>query len=48
MSNAFRKQFGEVWIPFPKRLNIETIKEVRIHLKYKVSTKVLPECLEGL
>lgn len=34
MSNAFRKQFGEVWIPFPKRLNINTIKEVRIHPKY--------------
>jgi len=34
MSNAFRKQFGEVWIPFPKRLNINQIKEVRIHPKY--------------
>lgn len=34
MSNAFRKQFGEIWIPFPKRLNIDSIKEVRIHAKY--------------
>jgi IS605 OrfB family transposase len=34
MSNAFKKQFGEIWIPFPKRLNIHQIKEVRIHPKY--------------
>jgi putative transposase len=34
MSNAFRKQFGEVWILFPKRVNIDAIKEVRIHPKY--------------
>lgn len=34
MSNAFKKQFGEVWIPFPKRLNIDLIQEVRIHPKY--------------
>ena len=35
LSPAFKKQFGEVWIPFPKRLNINQIKEVRIHPKYK-------------
>lgn len=34
MSTAFRKQFGEVWIRFPKRLKTEQIKEVRIHPKY--------------
>ena len=34
MSNAFKRQFGEVTIDFPSRLNAETIKEVRIHPKY--------------
>jgi IS605 OrfB family transposase len=34
MSNAFKKQFGELWIPFPQRLDIDLIKEVRIHPKY--------------
>jgi IS605 OrfB family transposase len=34
MSNAFKRQFGEVTIDFPSRLNAKTIKEVRIHPKY--------------
>ncbi|NEU73737.1 IS200/IS605 family element transposase accessory protein TnpB [Hassallia byssoidea VB512170] len=34
MSPAFKKQFGEVVINFPERLNSDTIKEVRIHPKY--------------
>jgi putative transposase len=34
MSNVFKKQFGSVSIPFPERLNLSTIKEVRIHPKY--------------
>ncbi|MBD2516191.1 IS200/IS605 family element transposase accessory protein TnpB [Nostoc sp. FACHB-973] len=34
MSNAFKRQFGEVTIDFPSRLSSETIKEVRIHPKY--------------
>ena len=34
MSNAFKKLFGAVSIPFRERLNPEAIKEVRIHSKY--------------
>jgi IS605 OrfB family transposase len=34
MSNAFKKQFGEVTLDFPDRLDSATIKEVRIHPKY--------------
>ena len=34
MSHAFKKQFGEIVLNFPERLNPETIKEVRIHPKY--------------
>ncbi len=34
MSVAFKKQFGEVSIPFPDRLDSATIKEVRVHPKY--------------
>lgn len=34
MSNAFKKQFGSVSLPFPDRLDPKTIKEVRIHPKY--------------
>ena len=34
MSNAFKKEYGEVKIPFPDRLKDKTIKEVRIHPKY--------------
>ncbi|MCU0540942.1 MAG: transposase [Oscillatoriaceae cyanobacterium Prado104] len=34
MSHAFKRQFGEVTINFPARLNPEAIKEVRIHPKY--------------
>ncbi|WP_313929781.1 transposase [Microcoleus sp. FACHB-SPT15] len=34
MSKAFKKQYGEIWIPFPKRLDINQVKEVRIHPKY--------------
>ena len=34
MSNAFKKQFGEVVINFPERLDPDSIKEVRIHPKY--------------
>jgi putative transposase len=34
MSNAFKKQFGSISLPFPDRLNPKTLKEVRIHPKY--------------
>jgi IS605 OrfB family transposase len=34
MSPAFKAEHGEIWIPFPDRLNQETLKEVRIHPKY--------------
>lgn len=34
MSNAFRKEHGDVWIPFPTNLDIDKLKEVRIHPKY--------------
>ena len=34
MSKAFKKQYGEIWMPFPKRLDINQVKEVRIHPKY--------------
>ncbi|MGA9383359.1 MAG: transposase, partial [Phormidium sp.] len=35
MSNQFRKEFGEVWIPFPDRISLDNLKEVRIHPRYK-------------
>jgi len=34
MSAAFKAEHGEIWIPFPDRLNQESLKEVRIHPKY--------------
>ncbi len=34
MSNTFKKEFGEITIAFPDRLNPEMLKEVRIHPKY--------------
>ncbi|GAX35494.1 RNA-guided endonuclease InsQ/TnpB family protein [Nodularia sp. NIES-3585] len=34
MSTAFKAEHGEIWIPFPERLNQETLKEVRILPKY--------------
>jgi putative transposase len=34
MSNAFKQEFGEVVLGFPKRLDPAKIKEVRIHPKY--------------
>jgi putative transposase len=34
MSNAFKKQFGAVALPFPERLDLGAVKEVRIHPKY--------------
>ncbi|WP_374823896.1 RNA-guided endonuclease InsQ/TnpB family protein [Aerosakkonema sp. BLCC-F183] len=34
MSTQFRKQFGEVWINFPDRIDYESLKEIRIHPKY--------------
>jgi putative transposase len=34
MSAAFKKQFGEVSIPFPNRLDPAMVKEVRVHPKY--------------
>jgi putative transposase len=34
MSNEFKKQHGEIWINFPKRINYESLKEIRIHPKY--------------
>ncbi|MCF2150296.1 transposase [Desmonostoc muscorum LEGE 12446] len=34
MSNEFKKQHGEIWVNFPKRINYESLKEIRIHPKY--------------
>jgi putative transposase len=34
MSPTFKAEHGEIWIPFPDRLNQETLKEVRILPKY--------------
>jgi transposase len=34
MSNQFQKQFGEVWINFPDRINYESLKEIPLHPKY--------------
>ncbi|KZL51005.1 transposase [Nodularia spumigena CENA596] len=34
MSAAFKAEYGEIWIPFPERLNQETLKQVRILPKY--------------
>jgi putative transposase len=34
MSVDFRKEHGEIWIPFPDRINPDTLKEVRIHPRY--------------
>jgi IS605 OrfB family transposase len=34
MSNAFKKEFGSIRLPFPERLNGKTLKEVRILPKY--------------
>ncbi|MGA9379499.1 MAG: RNA-guided endonuclease TnpB family protein [Phormidium sp.] len=34
MSNDFKKQHGEIWVNFPKRINYESLKEIRIHPKY--------------
>lgn len=34
MSREFKKEYGEVKITFPQRLNLDKLKEVRIHPKY--------------
>lgn len=34
MSNSFKAEYGEVWIPFPKRICYESLKEIRIHPCY--------------
>ncbi len=34
MSNEFKRQHGEIWVNFPKRINYESLKEIRIHPKY--------------
>ena len=34
MSNALKKQFGEIRLDFPARVDAETVKEVRIHPRY--------------
>jgi putative transposase len=34
MSRDFCKEHGEIWIPFPERIDPETLKEVRIHPRY--------------
>lgn len=34
MSKAFKAEHGEIWLPFPDRLNQETLKEVRVLPKY--------------
>jgi putative transposase len=35
MSRDFRKEYGEIWIPFPERINPDHIKEIRIHPRYR-------------
>jgi IS605 OrfB family transposase len=34
MSNAFKKEFGEVKLPFPERLNNRQVKEIRVFPKH--------------
>lgn len=34
MSKQFKKEFGEVWINFPERIEYESLKEIRIHPRY--------------
>lgn len=34
MSREFRSEQGEIWIPFPERIALDTLKEVRIHPRY--------------
>jgi hypothetical protein len=34
MSTQFKKEFGEVWINFPERIEYESLKEIRIHPRY--------------
>lgn len=34
MSSEFRKEFGNIKIPFPERLNAKIVKEIRIHPRY--------------
>ena len=34
MSREFKAEHGEIWIPFPKRLEGKKLKEVRIHPKH--------------
>lgn len=53
MSNEFKREYGEVKIPFPQRLNPEKLKEVRIHPKYNCQffevefiTEVEPQIVE--
>jgi hypothetical protein len=35
ISNDFKKERGEIWIPFPERINPDTLKEIRIHPRYQ-------------
>jgi IS605 OrfB family transposase len=53
MSNQFKKQFGEVWVSFPDRIDYESLKQIRIHPKYNARyfevefiTEVEPEPVE--
>lgn len=53
MSTQFKKQFGEVWINFPDRIDYESLKEIRIHPKYNARyfevefiSEVEPELVE--
>lgn len=34
MSSEFKKTYGEVWIDFPERIDVNRLKELRIHPKY--------------
>jgi IS605 OrfB family transposase len=34
MSTQFKKEFGEIWLNFPERIDYESLKEIRIHPKY--------------
>lgn len=47
MSNAFRREFGSVRLPFPERLNGKKLKEVRILPKYNARFFEIEYVVEG-
>ncbi|BAZ21641.1 transposase, IS607 family protein [Kalymmatonema gypsitolerans NIES-4073] len=53
MSTQFKREFGEIWINFPDRINYESLKEIRIHPRYNARffevefiSEVEPESVE--